>query len=766
MLDTVNDPEVRSNARANRFANHMSAVIEWDLDRIWGMVRRQRYVLIGGLAAGLIISGIYIVAAVPQYTATVNILLDTPKVRAVADAYDSSGLSFETGGIDSQVEVLKSERIALGIIKKLDLKNHPRFKPSRNPIAYAIGSAFSWVKDLLGIRDLDAEAAQAVEEDRVLERRIVNTLSSNMQIKRIGRTYVLDLKYTSPDPGFASQIANAYADQYLTDQLDAKYDATTRAAVWLQDRINELRGRSLEADAKVQQFRTENGLIAVDGKLVNEQQLSAANAQLSEARAKMAEAEARAQRIEAIAKEGSVDSAVTESLANPVVAQMRTKFLEASKREAEISKKLGADHIAAVNLRNEMKQYERLLFDELGRIGETYRSDYQIAKSRLEALEINLRSMVAQTAGDNKTLVQLRELERESETYKQLYSTFLTRYQEAIQQQSFPITDARVITAATAPLDQSWPKRSLVLALGLVVGGMAGVGAAFVLEMRDRVFRTGEQVQSELGVEFLGLLPALSVSTHRPTDAAPPPAGSLGTVAPSMRYALSAPLSGFAETLRATKVAADIALRAKRPRVIGVVSVLPSEGKTTVSKNLASLVASLGSKTLLIDGDLRNPGLTRAIAPHTTHGLVELLQGQRTITEVALREPDSGLTIIPAIVNRKMTNSSDLLSSQAMRNLLARTEGLFDYVILDLPPIGPVIDVRAAADLVDAFVFVVEWGKTPRALVRSTLEVESEVMERCLGVVLNKVDQTKMKLYEGSEYRNYYYSKYSKYYTS
>lgn len=305
-----------------------------------------------------------------------------------------------------------------------------------------------------------------------------------------------------------------------------------------------------------------------------------------------------------------------------------------------------------------------------------------------------------------------------------------------------------------------------MLALGLVVGGMAGVGAAFVLEMRDRVFRTGEQVQSELGVEFLGLLPALSVSTHRPTDAAPPPAGSLGTVAPSMRYALSAPLSGFAETLRATKVAADIALRAKRPRVIGVVSVLPSEGKTTVSKNLASLVASLGSKTLLIDGDLRNPGLTRAIAPHTTHGLVELLQGQRTITEVALREPDSGLTIIPAIVNRKMTNSSDLLSSQAMRNLLARTEGLFDYVILDLPPIGPVIDVRAAADLVDAFVFVVEWGKTPRALVRSTLEVESEVMERCLGVVLNKVDQTKMKLYEGSEYRNYYYSKYSKYYTS
>ena len=765
MLDTVSEMETRGASQPSRFTQHMTAVAEWDLERIWGVVKRQRRILAGGVAAGLVLVVLYIVVAVPKYTATVEILLDTPKVRAVADSYDSGAIGFETGGIDSQVELLKSERIALGIIKKLDLKNHPRFKRQPNVIVAAISSTVDWMRDLIGIRDLEAEAAVAVEEDRVLERRIVQSLDKDTKIKRIGRTYVLQLDYTSPDPTFAALIANTYAEQYLTDQLDAKYDATTRAAIWLQDRIAELKTRSLEADSKVQLFRTEHGLIAVDGKLVNEQQLSAANQAVSEARSKVAEAEAKAQRIETIAKDGSFDAAVAESLANPVIAQLRTKFLEASKREAEISKKLGADHIAAVNLRNEMKQYERLLFDELGRIGESYRSDYQISKNRLESLEQNLRSTVAQTAGDNKTLVQLRELERESETYKQLYSTFLTRYQQAIQEQSFPITDARVITAATAPLDPSWPKKALLLAAGLVLGGIVGAGCAFLLELRDRVFRTGEQVQSELGVEFLGLLPALEVATNRPPDAGAQQ-GILGPIAHSMRYALTSPLSGFAETLRATKVAADIALREKRPRVIGVVSVLPSEGKTTVSKNLASLVASLGSKSLLIDADLRNPGLTRAIAPNSTYGLVELLRGEKTITEVALRETESGLTIIPAVVNRRMTNSSDLLSSQSMRNLLARTRDVFDYVILDLPPLGPVIDVRAAADLVDAFVFVVEWGKTPRTLVRSTLEIENEVMERCLGVILNKVDQAKMKLYEGSEYRNYYYSKYSKYYTS
>lgn len=743
----------------------MAAVVDWDVKRIWAAARRHKYVLLGAVILGCVVAVLYLASAVPRYTATVDLLLDTPKVRAVADAYDANTLSFETGGIDSQVELLKSDRIALGVVKKLDLKNNPRFKPKGGSAFAWLGRAFGSVLGLFGGATEDGAAAHAVDAAAILEQRIVETLGLNIQIRRVARTYVLELKYTSTDPGFSAQIANAYADQYLTDQLDAKYDATARAAVWLQDRINELRDRSIAADVKVQQFRTSNGLITVDGKLVNEQQLSAANSQLSEARANLAETEARARRIDTITREGALDAAVTESLANPVVAQLRTKFLEASKREAEISKKLGADHIAAVNLRNEMKQYERLMFDELGRIGETYRSDFQIAKSRVESLERNLKSMLVQTAGDNQTQVQLRELERESETYKQLYSAFLTRYQEAIQQQSFPITDARVITAATPPQQRSFPRTNLVLALGLLAGALVGVGAVFVLEIKDNVFRTGEQIQRELGIEFLGLLPALAVTDHRPGGTTTAP-GTLGTIAPTLRYGIQAPLSGFAETLRATKVAADIALRGRKPKVIGVVSVLPSEGKTLVSKNLASLIASFGSRTLLIDADLRNPGLTRAVAPMATDGLVELLRGERTFDDVTLCEEETGLTVLPAVVHRKMTNSSDIISSSAMRDLLAASEDRYDYVVVDLPPLGPVIDVRAAADLIDAFVFVVEWGKTPRSLVRATIETESEVMEKCLGIVLNKVDHAKMVLYENSSYRNYYYTKYAKYYAA
>ncbi|MCE1238279.1 MAG: polysaccharide biosynthesis tyrosine autokinase [Hyphomicrobiales bacterium] len=769
MLNTSGEAPERQGDRPSKFAQHMTVLEEWDLERLLLVARRRARVLAGGVAVGLIAAVFYILVTVPQYTSVVDILLDTPKVSAVADSYETSNnaVSFEAGGVDSQVELLKSERIALSVIKKLDLKNNPVFAPKSGTVSEAIGAVYDFLLDTFGWRDLEADAARAVEADRVLERQIVESLGDATKVKRVGRTYVLELSHASMDRGLASSIANAYADAYLTDQLDAKYDATTRAAIWLQDRIGELKDKSLEADTKVQQFRSEHGLLAVDGKLVNEQQLVDANAQLSEARAKLADAEAKVQRIDTIAKTGSVDAVTDEALNSPVIADLRKKYLDDARREAEITKRLGADHIAAVNLRSEMKQYERLVFEELSRIGQSYHSDYQIAKSRLESLEENFRKMMAQTAGDNKTLVTLRELERESETYKELYKTFLGRYQQAIQQQSFPITDARVITSASPALKASWPKKGLLLALGFVLGGLLGAAGAFFLEMRDQVFRTGDQVQTELGLEFLGLLPVLAIGGHRPereTTATPP--GVLGATAPRMRYALTAPLSGFAETLRATKVAADIALRAKKPKIIGVVSVLPSEGKTTVSKNLASLIASLGSRTILIDSDLRNPGLSRAVAPEATDGLVEVLKGSRSVTQVSLQEEESHLVVVPATVHRKLTNSSELLSSQAMQGLLGKLGEVFDYIVLDLPPMGPVIDVRAMADLVDAFVLVVEWGKTSRSLVRSTLQVEAEVAEKCLGVILNKVEQDKMKLYSGSEYRNYYYSKYSKYYMS
>ncbi len=387
-----------------------------------------------------------------------------------------------------------------------------------------------------------------------------------------------------------------------------------------------------------------------------------------------------------------------------------------------------------------------------------------MARGHEKTLNESMASLVGQKAVSDETMVQLRELQRESETYKNLYQTFLQRYQEAIQRQSFPVTEARTISAATRPVVPSAPKGGVVMALAGLMGLLLGAGIGALREYRDRVFRAGHQVRDELGLNLVCMLQMVPNATLPAVDPMKAP-GLVHVRDTIMRYGIDNPLSGFAETLRTVKVECDLALGQRRTtKIIGIVSVLPTEGKTTISKNLASLIAMQGARTVLIDADLRNPGMTRAIARHAQAGLVEVLRGERTTDDVMLMEPDSGLSFLPAVVKKRLTQSSELLTSQQMEILLAELKTSFDYIVVDLPPVGPVIDVRAAARLFDGFLFVVEWGKTPRSIVKAALRDDDVLFEKCFGVLLNQVDMSRINLYNNDSSKNYYYGKYSSYY--
>jgi succinoglycan biosynthesis transport protein ExoP len=415
-------------------------------------------------------------------------------------------------------------------------------------------------------------------------------------------------------------------------------------------------------------------------------------------------------------------------------------------------------------LKREMEQFERLIFQELQRIAESYRSEAEVARAKEQSLNASMSGLVGVNAGTNETLVQLRELERESETYRNLYQTFMQRYQEALQQQSFPINEARVITVATPPTKPSYPKRGLVLALALVFGATVGSGLGFVREYRDRVFRVDAHVRDELGLDFLGMAQAINAIATVKSGADGEAAGTIRPSNSLQRYSIDHPLSSFSETLRTAKVALDLALGERRPRIVGIVSALPNEGKSTIAKNLASLLAHLGARSLLIDADLRNPGLTRGLARHAEAGILEAIRGERTLDDLLLSEPDSGLRMLPAVIKKRVQHPSEMLSSIGMRNLLAEAGARFEYIIVDLPPLGPIVDVRAAASLFDAFLFVVEWGRTPRAMVQNLFSTDAAMYDKCIGVMFNKVDLNKVTLYENYGSRYYYYPRYGKYY--
>jgi polysaccharide biosynthesis transport protein len=742
-----------------------------ETERILASVRRQLSVVIAGCILGVLLGVGYVMTAVPQFTATAVLLLDNRRVRAGQDIYDSMPLGFEAAAsaVDSQVEVLKSDSVALTVVDKLQLTKDPEFFSSRPAL---ISSLIAELWDLIG---LPAKYSDTPPDDEVIRRNLANTLRAAVQARRVPRTLVMEIEYKSPDRNKAALIANGFADAYLVDQLNAKYDATRRASDWLQNRLAELKQQALTSDLAVQRFRAQNDLISSGGKLVNEQQLGEVNTQLVVARADTARAEARYERIRTIIEDRQTDAVVTEAIGNSIIEQLRSKYVAAAKRLSEFTAKLGPDHATVASLRTEMREYERLMFDELSRIAEVYRSELDIARSREKTLKSSLSGLVDATAATNETLVALRELEREAETYKELYKTFLQRHQEIVQQQSFPITEARIIMSAQTPVRPSEPRTLRVLALTFVLGGGLGVCLGALREFRDRGIRTAEQVREDLNLEFLGLLPfvksgnekrkALPKQTKRAgasASAAEP--NHLLQVPTLMRYVLDNPLSAFAEALRAAKIASDLTLRDRTPKVIGVASALPGEGKSTIAMNFACLLAHLGYRTLLIDADLRNPGLTRSVAAKAEAGVVEAVLDGKPIRDMLLREPDSSLAILPAVVRGRVPHTSEFLGSPGMRSVLKQAEQDFTYILVDLPPLAPVVDVRAIAPALDAILLIVEWGVTTRSFLRTTLASAPVVRDKCLGVLLNKVELDKLKLYEDYGSENYYGGRYTKYY--
>jgi succinoglycan biosynthesis transport protein ExoP len=372
---------------------------------------------------------------------------------------------------------------------------------------------------------------------------------------------------------------------------------------------------------------------------------------------------------------------------------------------------------------------------------------------------------VSQAGVTGQAQVQLRDLESSAQTARNLYDSFLQRFMEATQQQTFPISEARLITAATPPLFKSAPRTKLIVPAAGLIGLFLGIAAALVRERLDNVFRTVRDVETYTGAECLGILPKVEPAEEEAAAALPVLRDvSLGARAISRqktvtRHVLDAPFSRFTETLRSVKVAADINGLTRETRIIGVVSAVPNEGKTTISANLATLMAQTGNKVLLIDGDLRNPSLTAALAPDADAGLVEVLTRAKSLSDIICTEPGTGLHFLPAVLQGRISHTAELISSRAMASLLEGAREHYNYVIVDLPPIVPVVDVRAVAHLIDGFVCVTEWGKTSRAVVGEAFTSVDILRERMIGVVLNKASPGALKRiesYKGRYYGNYY----------
>jgi polysaccharide biosynthesis transport protein len=544
---------------------------------------------------------------------------------------------------------------------------------------------------------------------------------------------------------------------------------------------------------------------------MNEQQLAELNSELVLAKSQTGEAHAKVARVQAVLKsngpEATIDATVADSLKDDVIQKLRSQYLELSARESDWAARYGSTHLAVVNLRNQMAEIQNSIRSELQRIAQSYQSDLNIAERHQASVQTQLDEAVSQSQVNNQAEIALRELETQAQTYQALYDNFLQRYMESVQQQSFPITDARVISSATRPSSPSYPKTKMVLGLAMLLGLGLGIAAGAWREFADRVFRTSDQVETRLQTDCIALVPAVRTAAQKKIDIAssprehtelspplsagneaalkasvvastrgdaqitksvklPDPGPKKLVVTPGILSTIvDSPFSAFAEGIRSIKVAIDLSpTTGAGGKIIGITSSLPNEGKSSLACVLSLLIAQTGSKTLLVDCDLRNPSLSRTLSPGAASGgLLDVLAGKATLEQAIWQDAATGLRFLPVATKARLAHSSEIIASDQTQSLFDKLRQSYDYVIVDFAPLMPIVDVRASMHLVDSYVYVIEWGRTRIEHVEQALRSARGVYERLLGVVLNKVDFAAVGRYGGpgaGYYRDERYHRY------
>jgi succinoglycan biosynthesis transport protein ExoP len=711
-------------------------------------LRRQYVAVAIAVALTTLLGVVYLITTPPTFIAYARILIDTRKQQVMFPQQPMTWDYMEAAAVESQVEVLKSENVAQAVVKQNHLTEDPDIVGPGSDLWGTVWAA------------IFGAPPPEVRSETELTKRAIGAVMGRVSAKRVGLTYVIEVGFQSRSPGGAAKIANAVVEAYIRDQLDAKVQATGRTTAWLRDQIADLKEKASLADRAVEDFKEKNNMISADGRLVNEQEVADLSSQLIQAKKRTSDAQSRVDRIQTILRGDTADpinATVADSLSNSVVSKLREKYLEDANREADWSGRFGPNHLPTINLRNQMKGILASIREELVRLGETYKSDLEIAKLNQEAAEKELAGAVAQSQEANQVKVTLRQLESATKTYRSQYDSMLQKYSEAQQQQSFPITEARMITPAESGLKSS-PVTNRVLSFAVLGGLLLGVGIGWLREFWYRVFRTSKQVEAVLGKDSIALLPMVPTTKKSRRDQ------SSGSDDPRIVVrghepfwtVLDAPFSRYAEEVRAIKLAIDVNRGVESNKVVGFTSSMPEEGKSTTAMAVALLAAQANARVILIDGDLRNPSLSRHVAPRATIGLLEVLSGNAAWDDAICRDSVTNLAFMPVVLKTPLANSSELLASDDMKKLFERLHDHFDYIVVDLSPLVPIVDVRSALSFVDAYVLVIEWGTTAIEAVERAVHSAKAVSDKVIGVVLNKVDFNSLGRYDGEPGKYYY----------
>ncbi len=730
----------------------------FDVRDAFNFVWRQWKFIAGVAALAILFGAVNLSRQTPLYTANVQLLLEPNRTKPMSQDAIAPDMPLSLATIESQIAVIKSTALLRRVVAKENLVNDPEFGAA--PSASG-ADALTGVKDGGSAAPATGQPAGASgnpPEDAGLDAlppdviSTIENLKGAIAVARAGEALVLNISFTSVDPNKAARLANAIADAYVVDKLDARFDAAKRASSWLNDRLVELRKQLRESEEAVAQFRAANNLVqAGAGATLTQDQLAQLNGRLVSARAETAEKRARLDLLIKAQANGGNISALPDVMNSGAIADLRKQENDVSRQEADLRTHYSDRYPAVVNLRAQLTDIHRAIGAEIARLSNNIKNEYTLSLARQQAIEKTLREVTGQTDVDNTKAISLRELERTAAVNKTLFEDFLQRSKVTQEQSTFEARDARVISPAQPPGLPSSPKKMRIMLTSALLGLMAGVGGAYLMETLNAGFTTPRQVEESLE---LPLLASISKMETRDLSAE-------GVALSIPQYPLAKPLSRFSEAIRTLRSAIQMSDVDDPPKVVQVTSTIPGEGKSTIAMTIAASAAQSGQRVLIIDCDLRHPSTSRYFKADKAPGLVDYLAGGLELQNVVAFNEDLRLWVLPA--GGKTQNPPDLLGSEKLKGLIEAFRAKFDLIVIDTPPMGPVVDPLIVSNLVDKVVFVVRWAATAREMVAHSIERLSG-HKKVAGVVFNYVIDAQAQKYGKYGYSYYYGGRYYKKY--
>lgn len=721
---------------------------EFDFSAIGRLLLRRKLLIIVTTLLITMLAAVATVFMTPQYSATAYVMIEPGQTRVV-EAIEAvvAGSSADTAAVESQVRVLQARALADRIMSVLRLDQDPEFNgrleppglmdqalaPIRQAIAAVVSTAKQWLAGA-------SETPKVGDPVRALRTQIIDKILSRLEVRIEGRSRVISVTFTSRSPETAANVANTLTEQYIAMQLEGKFEATRNAGQWLNDRVDDLRQRVQMAEAAVEKYRADNGLISAGNVSITTEEASGVGSQLALARSKRADAEARLRELEGAIADGAGAATISEVLGSGLIQNLRQQEAELERRVSDLSQKLGRSHPDLLSARAELGEIRAKIEVETQKIVQKLNNEVTAATAREAALTESLETLKGRVGQQNQVEVKLRALEREATASRTLLETFLARAEEAGSQADFQQADASVVSMADVPNRPVAPKKSLIVAIGFFAALGIAVLLAFLLEFKESGFRSEEQIEQTLGVASLGLLPSLKRSWGR-------------SQRPST-YVTKHPASAYVESIRSLCTSLRLSNGDHLPRVILIASALPNEGKTTLATSFASFLSSAGLRAMVIDTDLRKPSVHLALGVAARPGLVDYLKNQAPLTSIIQHDPSTGIDVIAA--GRSRTNRTDMLGTDQMKELLGQLRSTYDVIILDSAPLLAVAESRILVRIADKTVFLIRWADTRRNTAKRGLQHVVDAGSNVVGVMLTMVDLQKYSKQRYGEFGHYY----------